>query len=92
MKKILLVDADSSWPNIALMRISTFHKNKGDEVILRRPHLSYYPYVKKKTYTFEGYDKIYCSVLFPDNDKYIKGDNIIFGGTGYDIKRNYLKR
>jgi hypothetical protein len=87
MKKILLVDADSTIPNIALMKLSTFHKNNGDNVELLKIELPYYPGRKKENYfLMDGYDKIYCSVIFENNKQYIRGKDIIFGGTGCDLK------
>ena len=41
-QKILLVDVDSKIPNIALMKLSTFFKNKGDSVELKKLGLTYY--------------------------------------------------
>ena len=33
--KVLLVDADSTIPNVALMKLSAYHKSQGDEVTLK---------------------------------------------------------
>ena len=41
--KVLLVDADSTIPNIALMKLSTYHKAMGDDVELVSANLPYYP-------------------------------------------------
>ena len=85
--KILLIDADSTIPNLALMKLSTYHKNKGDIVELVKINLSYYPNRKKKIFNVsDDYDIKYCSVIFEGNKEYIKGKNIIFGGTGVDLK------
>jgi len=86
MKRILLVDADSVLPNIPLMKISSWHKNRGDKVTLVRVHLPYYPDRKKHHFTAPiGYDKTYCSVVFEGNRQFIHGTDIIFGGTGVDL-------
>lgn len=86
--KVLLIDADSTIPNLALMKLSTFHKSKGDKVTLIKGHLPYYPGKKKKPlYIPTDYDKIYCSIIFEGNKDYVKGDKIIFGGVGCDIKK-----
>jgi len=86
--KILLIDADSTIPNIPLMKLSTYHKDKGDEVKLVRANLPYYPNRKKKLFFPEEADKTYCSVVFQGNKEYIRGKNIIFGGTGVDLTTN----
>jgi len=39
--KVLLVDIDSTISNLALMKISTFHKRKGDEVRLTKGNLNH---------------------------------------------------
>jgi hypothetical protein len=91
MKKILLIDADSKIPNLALMKLSTYHKQKGNKVDFIRLNLPYYPYMKKEKYIVntkffkDVYDERYCSVIFEGNKQYIKGNNIVFGGTGVDL-------
>ena len=87
-KKILLIDVDSTIPNIPLMKLSTFYKEKGFKVVLKQLHIPYYPYKHKPTYEFDTskYYKTYASAIFNKNNQFIKGDNIIFGGTGYDYK------
>lgn len=40
--KALLLDADSTIPNVALMKLSTYHKSQGDEVTLKELHITYY--------------------------------------------------
>lgn len=73
--KIGLIDVDfTGYPNIALMKISQYHKNKGDET--------------DWVFPFEHYDKIYMSKIFnfSQEESYIyDADEIIKGGTGYDI-------
>lgn len=90
MSKILLVDADSTIPNLPLMKLSTYHKQKGDTVSFRRLDMPYYPNREKPILlvpdgTDTTYDMIYCSVIFEGNKEYIYGENIIFGGTGHDL-------
>lgn len=82
--RILLIDADSVIPNIALMKLATYHRNIGDEIDFIKLNIPYYPYRKKTLHIImtHNYDKVYCSVIFNDNYKHIKGDGIIFGGTG----------
>lgn len=65
------VDA-TTYPNLALMRISAWHKKQGDTVEW------FMPLVK--------YDRVYASKVFtftPD-DPYLP-DDAIRGGTGYDV-------
>jgi len=85
--KILLIDADSTIPNIALMKLSTFHKNNGDSVKLIRLKIPYFPHIKKHRQNIDtmNYDKVYCSVIFKGSIDFVIGENIIFGGTGTDM-------
>lgn len=83
--KIGLVDVDGSchkkgnkagirYPNIALGKISRYHKGNGDEVEWAIP--------------FFHYDIIYISKIFnysPEDNFAWNADKIIRGGTGYDI-------
>ena len=76
--KIGLIDFDGKIPNLALMRISTFHKECGDDV--------YFGDIPKEA------DKIYCSVLFSWNKEKASSlqkvyKDIEFGGTGWDIEK-----
>lgn len=76
--KIALVDVDghNKFPNLALMKISTWHKAQGDSVEWYSP-------------LFSKPDKIYASKVFsftPDYIDYAPGDpEPQKGGTGYDI-------
>jgi radical SAM superfamily enzyme YgiQ (UPF0313 family) len=75
--KIGLIAADGhNFPNLALMKISAFHKRNGDTV----EWVNY----------FEKYDKVYISKVFtftPDIRTHIQADEIERGGTGYDINK-----
>lgn len=76
--KIGLIDVDGhNFPNLALMRISAYHKSQGDEV-------------EWWWSDFVHYDIVYMSKIF--SDAYSKdvpepmnADKIIKGGTGYCI-------
>ena len=84
---ILLIDADSKIPNLALMKLSSYHKAKGDNVTLIKFNIPYYPQRKKQIQTIPfGYDKVYCSIIFPTSYPFINDqglDNIHYGGTGH---------
>lgn len=76
--KIGLIDVDGhNFPNLALMRISSYHKKKGDDV-------------EWWWSDFVHYDIVYMSKIF--SDAYSKdiaeplnADKVIKGGTGYCI-------
>lgn len=86
--KVMLVDADSTIPNIALMKLSSYHKKAGDNVEFVAANLPYYPNRKKTPFIVNSADKVYCSVVFEGNKEFIIGENIIFGGTGVDLTTN----
>ena len=77
MKKIGLIDVDGhNFPNIPLMKISAYHKAKGDHVEWYDPMFS--PHM----------DKVYVSKVFsfsPDFDYFIDADEVSYGGSGYCI-------
>lgn len=75
--KIGLIDVDGhNYPNIPLMKISAYHKQKGDEVGWYEP-------------LFTGHvDKVYMSKVFsftPDYQYFVDADEIVKGGSGYCI-------
>ena len=89
MKKILLIDADSKIPNLALMKLSTHYKNKNYDVDLIKLNIPYFPNKRKQVYDIFNsslYEKVFCSIIFNNNKYNVIGKNIIYGGTGYDIK------
>jgi len=71
-----LIDVDGhNFPNLALMKISAYHKAKGDDV--------------EWFFGFNQYDKVYMSKVFTfteDFQQCINAKEIIRGGTGYDLK------
>ena len=76
--KIGLIDVDGhNFPNVALMKIASWHKHRGDDVEWAVP-------------MFGEYDRIYASKVFtftPDfNPVIYNTDEFVRGGTGYDIK------
>ena len=73
---IALLAVDSEYPNLALMKISAYHKSVGDSVEWYNP--------------FDRYDQLYMSKVFsfsPDYCYYINNvsGEVLRGGTGYDI-------
>ena len=75
--KIGLLDVDShNYPNLPLMKISAYHKAKGDDVEMLVPMFHY--------------DRVYVSKVFGDEytadyETMINADEIIEGGTGRAI-------
>lgn len=76
--KVLLIDVDSTIPNLALMKVSAYHKSIGDEVGF---HVS-------------DPDKVYASVIFKKNRHLVDGLKFLYpnaeldiGGSGYDLKK-----
>lgn len=72
---IALMAVDSDYPNLALMKISSWHKAQGDTVEWYNP--------------FTQYDIVYMSKIFsftPDYNQWItNAGHIEKGGTGYDL-------
>lgn len=77
--RIGLIDVDShNYPNLPLMKLSAWHKAKGDQV-------EWYEPLKA---AFNPYDKVYASKVFsftPDYDLPIYANEIEKGGSGYCI-------
>lgn len=74
--RIGMIDVDGhNFPNIPLMKLSAWHKKQGDDVEWYNPFT-------------DRFDRVYCSKVFsntPDYDLVINADEVIRGGTGYDI-------
>jgi len=78
ISNVLLVDVDSKIPNLALMKISAYHKDHNDNVGF---HVS-------------DPDIVYASVVFTENEHRVDGlkfwypdAEIRIGGSGYDISK-----
>lgn len=77
--KIGLIDVDGhNFPNLALMRISSYHKAKGDEVEWWWSDFIHYDIVYMS--------KIFSDVYSPDVPEPLNADKVIKGGTGYAIR------
>jgi len=89
MKKILLVDVDSKIPNLVLMKLSTYYKNKGYEVELEKIGLSFYKNSKDQIIIDASeYNRVFVSVVFSTNNNIIRVlgcNDVSFGGTGHNI-------
>lgn len=75
--KVGLIDVDGHrWPNLCLMKLSAYHKAKGDSVEWHDGR--------------KRYDLVYMSRVFTDSyskdfTRVIHADQIIRGGTGYGL-------
>lgn len=73
-----IIDADGGkFPNLALMKISAYHKAKGD-------HVEWWNGLLK-------YDRVYMSKVFDETYTHempyvIQADEVLRGGTGYGLK------
>lgn len=80
--KIGIIDADlidhgTRFPNLALMKISGYHKSLEDDVSLIESYVDA---------DYDAYDKIYCSKVFTSSsyDKRLETlDHVELGGTGF---------
>lgn len=78
--RVSLVDVDSRIPNLALMRASTWHKQRGDEV-----KLGYEP-------LFDDPDICYTSKMFDftAEPQYMPDCETLKGGPGYSLTENLV--
>lgn len=76
-----LIDVDGhNFPNLALMRISAWHKAQGDQVEWWMGDLFHYDVVYKS--------KVFSDAYSPDTPDPLNCDKVIKGGTGYSISLN----
>ena len=76
--KIGLIDVDGhNFPNLALMRISAYHKAQGDMVEWWLGDLFHYEIVYMS--------KVFSDAYSPDIQEPMNADKVIKGGTGYCI-------
>jgi hypothetical protein len=71
-----LIAVDSNCPDLALMKLSAWHKSRGDAVEWYTP--------------FSRYDKVYMAKVFtftPGYGYYVNADEVEKGGTGYDLQK-----
>jgi len=77
MGKVLLIDFDSKIPNLALLKLSAFHKSRGDSVFLNNG--------------CGDPDKVYVSCIYSQNGPQVRGlttmyPNIEIGGSGISLE------
>lgn len=73
---VALYDVDSKIPNLALMKIARYHRERGDKVV------AYDPLFRA------DYDKVYASTIFQFSEKgYLDPEQMEIGGTGWDLKK-----
>ena len=85
--KVLLVQADGKLPNLALMKLSRYHKDRGDAVVLEA-------YKRSPGFDIHKPDRVYIPCIFTNNAPKaldVKrfygqlGVEVIIGGSGIDL-------
>lgn len=76
--RVGLIDVDShKFPNLALMKLSAYHKGRGDSV-------EWWNGLKHYDIVYQS--KVFTELYSADNDFIIMADKVVKGGTGYDLK------
>jgi hypothetical protein len=83
---VLLLQLDGKLPNIALMRIAAHHRDRGDEVVLRRAGNA----VALEPQLGESWGAVYASLIFERSrtlaDRVLRAyPGAHVGGTGWDL-------
>lgn len=80
--RIGLIDVDGhNFPNLPLMKLSSWHKQQGDQVEWYNGSVHSWPCTPL--------DRVYMSKVFsftPDYPHYVNADEVVRGGSGYCIK------
>jgi len=77
---ISLYNLEPKIVNVAMMRVSRYHKDRGDTVIIHNPtNKKQKLLVRKKT------DRIYAFSIFDFTDKSCVTSDMICGGSGFDL-------
>lgn len=78
MTRVGLIDVDGhNFPNLCLMKLSAHHKTQGDTVEWWQGPFKKYDIVYKS--------KVFDDSISPDSQYRIQAEQIIAGGTGYDL-------
>lgn len=81
--KIGLIDVDGhNYPNLALMKLSAWHKSKGDSVEWWWTDMIHYDLVYMS--------KVFSEEYSPDIPEPMNADRVVKGGTGYDLENVLL--
>lgn len=87
MARIGLIDVDGhNFPNLALMKLAAYHRGLGDEVGMWDRMVQY-----AKPYDLVYKAKVFDESLTADEDYPILADEVIMGGTGYDLTSRLLE-
>ena len=73
--KIGLMQVDGKYPNLALMKLSAWHKTQGDKVRLCSP------------IDAAAFDRVYASKVFTWSDDSYVPDKAERGGTGWNLRK-----
>lgn len=80
MTTVGLIQVDGKWPNLALMKLSAWHKYQGHDVV--------FPYNGQRC------DHVYASAIFAKSVPHVRllretlGARVTLGGTGVDLSTN----
>ena len=82
--RVLLLQLDGKIPNIALMRISAHHRDRGDEIELRHG-------AQFEVGLWDRFDRVYASAIFtktrPLCERLLRVyPDAILGGTGWSVQ------
>ena len=76
-RSVGLIDVDGhNFPNLALMKISEWHKRKGDDV-------EWWNGLKHYDIVYQS--KVFTDEYSQDNEFVVMADKVVKGGTGYDL-------
>ena len=76
-KKVALIDVDNTgYPNLVLMKLSAWHKERGDDVEMINP---------LKRYDIAYQSKVFTEDFYPDIWYQPMSETVIRGGTGYGL-------
>ncbi len=100
-KKVLLVDVDCKYPNIALMKLAGFYRSKGYLIEFRKLKYDFFNQRPKQKHVTiidaRAYDKVFVSMIFTSNRSKVfiinvlKCSEVEYGGTGYEIEKKLPK-